>query len=148
MTNNIRGIECSLYNGRIEDVLLFLSQKSFEFYVKWCMKIDNNQQLLPKSTRDYPVSAHDLCELAKMSIWELVLHAYPTGANSCTIETYSDYKKSACTCCLIFYDCGLLDIYTKDLCLCNQLYELLLSLQAKDIAYITDLSDNRTHLYP
>ena len=146
MTERIRGIECSLYNGKIEDLLLFLSNKPYDFFVRWCMKVDDNHVLLPKSSRNFRISPHDLQKMAKESIWELVLHVYPVGSNSQTIETYDDFINSPCICCLIFYDCGLLDIYTKESSLRDQLYDLLLSLQAKDIELITDVSDGRTCL--
>lgn len=146
MTKNIRGIECSLYNGRFEDLLLFLSDEPFDFYIHWCMRIDDNHVILPKSSHDFRILPHDLKKLAKESIWELVLHVYPAGSNRQIIETYDDFTNSPCICCLIFYDCGLLDIYTKESNLRNQLYDLLLSLQAKDIEFITDVSDSRTCL--
>lgn len=141
MTDNIRGIECSLYGGEIKEILFFLSDKPFDFYVKWCMKINSKCGLLPNSTQDFCVSPYELKTLAKESIWELVLHIYPAGENRQTIETYDDFNKSPCICCLIYYDCGLMDIYTKESNLRDQLYNLLLSIQAKDIELITDSSD-------
>ena len=146
MEKNIRGIECSLYNRKVEDLLLFLSNKPFDFYVQWCMKIDDNHMILPKSSHNFRILPCDLKKLAKESIWELVLHVYPIGSNRKIIETYEDFMKSSCICCLIFYDCGLLDIYTKESSLRDQLYDLLLSLQAKDVELITDVSDCRTCL--
>lgn len=146
MTVNIRGITCSLYNGRFEDLLLFMSNKPFDFYVRWCMKVDNKHALLPNSSCNFRILPHDLEKLAKESIWELVLHVYPIGSNSQMIETYDDFLNSPCICCLIFYDCGLLDIYIKEPNLRDQLYNLLLSLQAEDMELITDTSDGRTLL--
>jgi hypothetical protein len=146
MTGKVRGIECSLYNGQIREVLLFLSNQSFDFYVKWCMKIDSKYALLPNPSHNFDILPYDLKALAKESLWELILHIYPIGGNKQTIETYDDFNKSSCICCLIYYDCGLLDIYTKESNLRDQLYSLLLSLQAKEIELITDLSDGRTSL--
>lgn len=145
MLENIRGIECSLYNGKVEDLLLFLSNKPFDFYVRWCLKLEGNNGLLPTSSRNFHILPYDLKKLAKESIWELILDIYPVGLNKQTIETYDDYINSPCVCCLILYDCGLMDIYVKESNLRNQLYNLLLSLQAKDIAFITDRSDCRTY---
>ncbi len=146
MTENIRGIECSLYNGRIEDLLLFLSNKPFDFYIRRCMKINDKHALLPKPSCNFRILPNDLKQLAKESIWELVLDIYPVGSNIQTIETYDDFLESPCVCCLIFYDCGLMDIYVKDSNLRNRLYHMLFSLQAKDITLISDVSDNRTCL--
>ena len=143
---NVRGIECSLYNSGVEELLLFLSTKPFDFYVRWCRKIDGNDVIFPKSSCNFQILSHDLKKMAKESIWELVLHIYPVGSNREIIETYDDFKNCSCICCLIFYDCGLLDIYIKESSLRDQLYDLLLSLQAKDIEFITDVSDCRTCL--
>ena len=147
MTEHIRGIECSLYNGGVEDLLLFLSTKPFDFYIRWCMKIDDKDMILPKSSCNFQILPHELQKLARESIWELVLHIYPDGSNRKIIETYDDFLNSQCHCCLIFYDCGLLDIYIKNADFRDQLYSLLLSLSAKDMKFITDLSDSRTCLF-
>lgn len=147
MTENIRGIECSLGNEKLEDLLLFLSNNLFDFYIPWCMKIANKQRIVPQSLNNLPISLCDLKKLAKESIWELVLHIYPVGASKQVIETYDDFLNSQCHCCLIFYDCGLLDIYIKNADFRDQLYSLLLSLSAKDMKFITDLSDSRTCLF-
>lgn len=147
MMGNIRGIECSLYNGNVEDLLRFISNNPFEFYVKWCMKIDDKHMLLPKSSNNFRISSHDLKKMAEeCSIWELVLHLYPVGSDNQIIETYEDFINSSCVCCLILYDCGLLDIYVKESDFRERLWNLLLSLGAEDMALITDESDGRTGL--
>ena len=146
MIKSIRGIECSLYNGRVEDLLVFLSNKPFDFYIRWCMKVDDNHMTLPKSSNNFRILPQDLRKLAKESIWELVLYVYPSDSYCQRIETYDDFINSMCICCLIFYDCGLLDIYVKESKLRDELYDLLLFLQAKDLAFITDDSDGRTRL--
>lgn len=146
MTENIRGIECSLYNGRIEDLLLFLSNEPFDFYIRWCMRINDKHALLPETLCNFRILPQDLKQLAKESIWELVLDIYPVDSNTQTIETYDDFFNSLCVSRLIFYDCGLMDIYVKDANLRNQLYDLLVSLQAKDLSLISGTSDSRTRL--
>jgi hypothetical protein len=144
--DTIRGIECSLYNDQIGDLLRFLSNKTYEFYVSKCMKIESNNMLIPKATFNFPISSLGLKNLAQNSIWELVLHIYPLGLSNQVVETYDDFIRSSCICCLIFYDCGLLDIYVKDTTLRNQLYEQLLSLNADEIKLITASTDKRTSL--
>lgn len=146
MTGNIRGIECSLDNDRIEDLLLFFCNTNFDFYIQRCMKVDSKRTLLPTLSQNFRISSKDLEKLAKESIWELVLHIYPIGSNMQAIDTYNTFMKSACLCCLIFYDCSLMDLYVKDSMLRNRLYNLLLTLDAKDMSFITDQSDGRTHL--
>ena len=147
MTVHIRGIECSLYNGNIKELLVFLSNKPFDFFVKSCAKINDNSIFLPQISYNFCILSNELYELAKASVWELVLHMYPAGSNKQQIETYEDFLKSECLCCLIFYDCGMLDIYIKDYDLNREIYNILNSLQAEDIKYITDSSDGRTFLY-
>ena len=146
MTGNIRGIECSLDNDRIEDLLLFFCNTNFDFYIQRCMKVDSKRTLLPTLSQNFRISSKDLEKLAKESIWELVLHIYPIGSNMQAIDTYNTFMKSECLCCLIFYDCSLMDLYVKDSMLRNCLYNLLLTLDAKDMSFITDQSDGRTHL--
>ena len=146
MKENIRGMECSLYNGRFQDLLLFIANTPFEFYVRWCSKIDDKRMLLPRPLHDFRALPQDLKKMAKESIWELVLHVYPVGSDNQIIETYEDFINSSCICCLIFYDCGLLDLYVKEPDFRERLYNLLRSLGAKDLELITDASDERTGL--
>lgn len=145
---NIRGYECSLYGGSIEEFLLFLADKPFKFFVKKCMKIDASHMKFPESSNNYHISAHDLRNLSKESIWELVMYAYPIDAVFQSIETYGDFLHSSCICCIIFYDCGLLDIYIKEPTLCEQIYDLLLSIRAENIEIISESSNIRTNLCP
>ncbi len=147
MAENIRGIECSLYNGKFRDLLLFLSDKPFNFYVSWCMKIDSKHSLMPKVSQNFYVTPNELKNMANETIWEIVMHIYPTGAITKKIDTYDNFISSQCSCSLIFYDCGMIDIYVKESKLRNQLYNLLLSLDAQNIMYITDISDHRTCFY-
>ena len=144
---SIRGIECGICTDRLKKVLLFLSGKPFSFYVDSCMKIDGNHMILPELSCDYQVRTQELQDLAQACIWEIVLHLYPSDATGHRIDQYEDFIASPCVCCLIFYDCGMLDIYVKDKHLRKQLYDLLLDLQAEDLAFITDESDRRTGLW-
>lgn len=144
---NVRGIECSIFGGEIRKLLFSMADMPFEFYIRWCKKIGSDHSILPKSFTPQWVSSQRLKELAKDSIWELVLHAYPAGASHRTIDTYDDFINSQCACCLIFYDCGLLDLYVRNPSLREHLEDLLQSFQAENIALITDESDGRTGLY-
>lgn len=147
MLDTIRGIECTLFNEKIEELLIFLSHELGEFYIPWCLKIDDSQMLLPTSIESCHISANNLIELAKSSIWELVLHIYPISSKYEMIETYDDFIKSACRCCLIFYDCGLMDIYIKGKKLFERIHNKLIALEAGDMRLITDVSDTRTILH-
>lgn len=142
----IRGIECSICTDYLKNVLLFLSGKPFNFYVDWCVKIDGKHMIMPESSRNYPVTAQELQNLANASIWELTLLLHPSDPSDRRICTYEDFIASSCICCLIFYDCAMLDIYIKDDMLREELRALLLSLGAEDLTFITDESDQRTGL--
>lgn len=147
MNGNIRGIECSIDNGGIGEILLFLAAQPFEFYVSWCAKIDEKQTILPATSNDFSISAQELKELSKASIWELVMQINPIGMKNFGIKSFDDYSKSPCLCYLIFYDCTMLDIYVKDVKLRDQLCDLLLRLGVTDMEFITDESDRRTILH-
>lgn len=147
MNQKVRGIECSLYNGKFMEVLFHLSTKYNFFYIPWCKKFDNKKMLLPKATSISYVTANGLRQIAKQSIWELVLHIYPEGAIINEINTYTDFIESSCECCLIFYDCGMLDLYIKDPILFEDMWEKLELLQASDLSVITELNDTRTMLH-
>lgn len=147
MNGEIRGIECSLYSGQFEEFLMYLSYQAYEFYIVSCMKIGTKRQFMPELQQNISVTRQTIQELAKTSIWELVLHLYPTGKLPQTINTYQDFINSGCDCCLIFYDCGLLNIYIKDKNNFECFWKKLCMLKAQEIRIITDDNDNRTVLH-
>jgi len=140
MSSNIIGIECSLYGGRIEHLLQFFSNCPYEFYIKWLQKGPGCNWALPVSFCNLSVSSSKLRKLAEESIWELVLQVYPIGSNWQPLETYEEYLLDQCLCCLLFYDCGMTEIFVKNFELRNQLHSLLISIGAKDIEIISDES--------
>ncbi len=142
-----RGIICQLYNGKIGEVLLYFSREFEAFYIPWCMKIDAPGMILAKSYQNLRPSVPELREIAEQCIWELILHMYPVGAKMEQIDNYQDFEKSECACCLIYYDCGELEIYIKDSERREKVWDLLQSLQASNLEYITDASDGRTGFY-
>ena len=145
--SNIIGIDCSISDSAIQEVLHFLSCKSFDFFVYECMMVTKNV-LLPQTTWNFSISPENLKELSKETLWEFVLHIYPINAKRENIETFDNYMQSQCVCCLIYYDCGFLEVYSKDAALRQELYELLVSLKATELEFITDDSVHRTLLYP
>ena len=148
MDEEIKGIECSLYSGRIKKLLMYLADKSYDYYISWCMKIDDWHNSFPQSSQNFHISTQGLKELAQSSLWELVLYIYPVGQEHKIIETYSDFENSSCICCLILYDCGLLDIYVKDANLLESIYNQLQSLQAEELRILTNRSNIRKILLP
>lgn len=147
MNESIRGIECSLYKGSINELLDFLVEESCEFYAPWYMGIDNTHTTLPRAKQNLHLTALGLKDLAKESIWELVLQLYPKGYDYEVIETYIDFQRSSCICCIIFYDCGLMEIYIKNSVLFELIYNKLNQIQAEDIELITSYNDKRTYLH-
>ena len=141
-----RGISCTLNEGGIDELLRFLSQISCTFFSPWCSKIDSPKQWLPGDTRDFYLDSQGLCTLAQSTIWELVLHIYPEGETAQKIETYEEFLQSKCFCCMIYYDCGWLDIYIKDPALFEQVHSKLLSLNAEDFEILTATNNGRTAL--
>lgn len=144
MNDSKRGISCTLNEGGIQELLLLLAQTSCTFFVPWCSKIDSPKQWLPGHTRDFYLDSEGVCNLTESTIWELVLHMYPTGETAERIETYEDFLKSKCFCCMIYYDCGWLDIYIKDPMLFEQVHNKLLALNAEDFEILTAANDGRT----
>ncbi len=80
------------------------------------------------------------------AIWELVLHIYPVGEEKESIKTYADFIGSNCCCCLIYYDCGYLDIYIKEAGLLQQIRACLAELNAEELQVLTDSNDDRQAL--
>ena len=146
MNDSTRGISCTLNEGGIQELLLLLAQTSCTFFVPWCSKIDSPKQWLPGDTRDFYLDSQGLCELTQSTIWELVLHMYPAGETAEHIETYEDFLKSKCFCCMIYYDCGWLAIYIKDPMLFEQVHSKLLALKAENFEILTVANDTRTAL--
>lgn len=147
MNHTVRGISCSLYNGTIGNLLQILSKEPFAFFIPWCSRIDHPKMLLPKSSQIHRISSSDLAELSADCIWELVLQMFPFGVSCEAIETYDDFLRSPCICCLIYYDCGLLDVYVKDPAFLERIREHLMRLGAEDLMFITDANDGRTALH-
>ena len=146
MKDAIRGIECQLEDSAINGLLFFLAKEPCEFFVPWYSAIYNNGMILPSDTKNFVVDSDDIAVMMNHTIWEMVLHLYPPGAQIAQIETYEDFVKSSCICCLIYYDCGFLDIYVKDPQLLERIREQLISLNATDMVTIRDSNDGRTHL--
>ncbi len=74
------------------------------------------------------------------------MQMFPFGVSCEAIETYDEFLKSSCICCLIYYDCGLLDVYVKDSVFLERIREHLIQLGAEDLEFLTDANDGRTAL--
>lgn len=110
--------------------------------------IDNKEMLLPENHNDFWINPNTLERMSKDTIWELVLFVYDKNITIQPAKTYNDYVNSSCVACLIYYDCGLLEIYVKEPDFKNRLLELLNKIGAEDLKYITDDGNYREFLYP
>lgn len=141
-----RGIRCSLPSRAINKLLLYISQLKCEFFIPWYFRITRKETVLPVSAVDYCATSQMIREMACDSIFELVLHMYPPDAAYGQFESYEDFAKSSCVCCLIYYDCGWLDIYVKGDSLRRDIQNHLLLLSAEDMEVLTETNDGREAL--
>lgn len=148
MHNERRGIRCNLPALAVGQLLLRISKLEYSFYIPWCLSIDRSDQIIPKSFENTIVTALDLAYIAKSSIFELVLHLYVPDSSIRIINNYEDFLQSSCECCLIYYDCGCMDIYIKEDSLFEVIMSELTALKAEELIVLTDLNDGRTVLYP
>ena len=144
----IRGIECELNSDMIYSFLTFITQEQYNYYVPWCLKSEKNK-LLPQFSEHVFLSSHDIYNyFSTHGLFELVLHIYPQDTQFKTIETYDDFLHSDCLCCLIYYDCGFLDIYIKDHLLFTRIWSFLDANAAENMGVITDENEGRTAIHP
>jgi len=145
-----RGISCSIYNcsNVIRTILVALSEKYHSFYISWYNAIAKEKTLLPIASEDYIVSSEGLNDMVNATIWDVVLFAFPKDAEIvASFTTYEDYQNSSCECCLIYYDCGELDVYLKDSELLNNMHKLLVEHNAENFVILTDENDRRDTLH-
>lgn len=148
----IRGIECTLSPRGLANLLMYFRQDSSKFFVPWCLVHQTGlvEQISIPETREYRNITLTACEMDAvigMSIWELVLHKYPDEKQVQAIDSYEDFVNSDCELCLLYYDCGPLEIYIKDANCIQSIWNRLVSLNAQDLKLITDTNDNRSFLY-
>lgn len=142
------GVKCVLNTSAFNQILRLIAKEAYELYVPWCSGIDAPYMRLPYNSRIGHITALELEELAEQTIWEMVLSMYPTGKSDDTIETYDDYQNSECVCYIIYYDCGILEVYAKNFCWMKKLYETLSALGATSLSYIIEENNSRTRMYP
>ncbi len=109
--------------------------------------MDDKDKLLPQFTENIDITKQSLPKFENQELWELILHIYPKGSQRSIINTYGDFLTSNCICCVIYYDCGSLEIYIKSLSLFQQIWDKLTILKAEDMSVITDENDSRTVLH-
>ena len=147
--NKPRGIACGFdaKTRAFRELLVFLAHENYLLYMPWLSMIYRNDMWLPADFRNNVIGADELIYIADQTIWEMELHFYPLGSSPCEIETYEDFLASTCSCCLIYYDCGTLEIYIKSEGLFRKVWEWMVDAQVEDLSLITDENDKRTALH-
>lgn len=145
MDNRTIGLECTLEDNGTEMFLQFLSTMYSSFSVPWCMvngNDNNNGEYSPTTL----LSSAWLERLAENEILELVLFAYAKDALPSVIVDYDDFWKSECRLCLIYYDCGVLEVYIKNKEDFIAIWNELVLLHAQNMVTKTALNDGRSKL--
>ena len=138
MVENIRGLKCSLDYYDLIVLLRFLSKNDWESFVPWCLLDGFDSLTNLKGFLD------DFSLFEKHNIWELELQCTPPKTEPINIKTYQDFSGSPCTCYLLYFDCGYLEIYIKEKNDFQQLEEYLMNVGVQDLSTITDENDTRT----
>lgn len=143
MDNGIRGLECMLEEDEMEMFLRFIATRYFSFSVTWCMVNgdDNREHSLTAL-----LSSARLQRLAENELLELVMFAYDKDALPSVIVDYDDFRKSECSVCLIYYDCGVLEAYIKSSEDFIDIWNELELLHAQNMITKTELNDGRSRL--
>lgn len=148
MSNCMRGIRCELAQNDIGKFLLYFTKKDLDYFTPWCSYIKENGRGIPNTVQNIQLTSTDLTNLMRYSLWEFVLHIYPSDAEKKSIRSYSDYLNSNCICCIIYYDCGVTEIYAKDKHMLREIEDLAIQLNVPFVTYITDDTDDRKVMLP
>lgn len=141
MNNSIRGIECTLNENAITELVKNIFLQDFVCFVPWCM-VNNNEHII--NYQSMYLNAESINNLVVSSVWELVLYIYPQNEVATkTVYTYDEFINSNCSCCLLYYDCGILEIYIKEPELFQKVWEVLAVLHAQDMVIKTAINDGR-----
>lgn len=141
-----RGMSCGLSNKGINKLLLFLSKKNYTCYLLDCLAIDKREMIIPDYLQDQRATETMLKEMATTSFFEFKFLMYPPNKPCKDFASYETFVESDCICCLLYYDCGWLDVYIKDDVLFEDVYGFLMKLDIEQFEIITDINDKREAL--
>lgn len=144
MHNKTIGLECTLEEDGTEMFLRFLAAKYHSFSVPWCSINGDNSEQFRSTESKSPAWVEQLAENALL---ELVLFAYGKNALHSIIWDYDDFEKSECSACLLYYDCGVLEIYVKSNDEFAAIWNELTLLHAQNMVAKTVRNDGRSKLY-
>lgn len=138
MKNNIRGIKCSIDYYQLKEFLKFLTNRPWDFYMPWCLLDDMVPIMSPK------MLLPNLSTFENHNIWEMELQCFPPNMEYVHVTDYQAFCSSPCECCLLYYDCGYLEIYVKQRDCFQQFWGYLKCCETEDLQFITDWNDTRT----
>ena len=144
--NHPIGLKCGLEDGQLQDMLCWFAEKDYDVLVYDIYKIDNKSSIMPISYKNISIHSSGLKEFFHSTIWEMVMYIYPPGAEKQAIDTYEDYVNSQCVGCVIYYDCGYLEVYTKDVPLLHEIDALASAWNVEEKSLITE-SNRRTIMH-
>lgn len=137
MEQNIRGIKCSLDYYHLVDFLQVLLNKNWDFYAPWCL-LDGFIPVI-----DCEDFLKDFSVFQNHRIWELELQCLPSNAIYSETLDYLGFCSSPCICYVLYFDCGYLEIYVKELEDFQTFWDFLVSINAEDLMILTDDNDTR-----
>ena len=76
----------------------------------------------------------------------LKLQAYYQTHNFYEIQSYENFIDSDCQIIVLVYDCEFVEIYAKDITVCNSIYKKASQSGYDDVSYITEDNDRRTKM--
>ena len=138
--NDICGLECELGEGGLTSLLLYLSKKRYNYYIPWCLLANHHE------VRNLVDSTQDLKLLSEYCIWELKLQCHEHGTAYSDIHSLDDFWRSTCNCLLLYFDCGYLELYVKNMDNLQDLWGYLSSISAENLKIKTVGNDCRTIL--
>ena len=110
----VRGLAC--FGGVSQRVLTALveywTRRPVRFWVESELRYPELFQGVCR--KNVPVEVGQLRALLVGNVWELDLKIFPPDREPCVMETYEDFLRSGCLCCLLYYDCGDLEVYIRD----------------------------------
>lgn len=145
MRTNIRGIRCEISSCiglDLERVLKGLPLEAHKL-LYWGMLTYHDRWLDSKLEE---VRSDFIAEISGRGyvIWEMYLHIFPKATDPKHIDNYEEFLESPCRCSVLYYDCGYLEIYVKDVKWREIILNNLRAMETERIDLITDENDDRT----
>lgn len=136
MEDKILGLSFGIDIDDFMYILQYFAKEEYHFLASHCeMHVGNT--ILPRDFYKLHWTAEQLREVAEECIWALTLQIYPLSCETDYFDTYDGFLKSECVCCVIMYDCGWMEIYTKSEEDLNGIEQFLKTIPTEEMEYIT-----------